>query len=500
MAARSPVSRTSAPGLRLGVRRLAGHLSALAARERLRDPPLAALAALSVLLAVASLALPSAPGYDPWSWLIWGRELGDLDLSTSEGPAWKPLPVLVTAALTSLAEDLAPEAWLVVARAGAILATLLAAWLARRLSGGSRAAGIAAGAGLLLVPGWVEGAAVGTSEGLLVGLALLALKNVRDGRLRAAFVLGVLAALLRVEAWPFVAVLGALVVRDDRAALGPVLLAGVGVGVLWFVPEWLASGELLRSADRARVPNPGAPGLAARPVLATLATALSLTPAIALAGLAALAAGARARVARPARDAYVVAGVGAAWIVLVAAMSELGFSGEARYLLPGVALLTAAGMAGPFVLLSAATPRHARLRRAGRRVVAVLLALALAGSAYARADALREGLAGVAYGAALAGDLERAIAGAGSARDLMRCGPPYVGAYRGPMLAWTLGLHKTEIDFVPSRPGVAFRSRLGRGSPLAPPGPPGGADHSLRRGLWLIEGACEPASARGRAR
>ena len=34
----------------------------------------AALCAGCVVLAVASLALPSAPSYDPWAWLVFGKE------------------------------------------------------------------------------------------------------------------------------------------------------------------------------------------------------------------------------------------------------------------------------------------------------------------------------------------------------------------------------------------------------------------------------------------
>jgi hypothetical protein len=38
-------------------------------------------------LAALSLLTPSAPTYDPWSWIIWGREVVHLDLSTVGGPS-----------------------------------------------------------------------------------------------------------------------------------------------------------------------------------------------------------------------------------------------------------------------------------------------------------------------------------------------------------------------------------------------------------------------------
>ena len=57
------------------------------------------LVALGVLVlsAVIVRALGTRPGYDPYGWLIWGRETlaGTLDLGGA--PSWKPLPFLFTA-------------------------------------------------------------------------------------------------------------------------------------------------------------------------------------------------------------------------------------------------------------------------------------------------------------------------------------------------------------------------------------------------------------------
>jgi hypothetical protein len=56
----------------------------------------AALILASLAVAAVSLVFPSAPTYDPWAWIVWGREIAHLDLSTVGGPSWKPLPVLFT--------------------------------------------------------------------------------------------------------------------------------------------------------------------------------------------------------------------------------------------------------------------------------------------------------------------------------------------------------------------------------------------------------------------
>lgn len=451
---------------------------------------------LSLGLALASLALPSAPGYDPWSWLTWGREVVSLDLSTSEGPAWKPLPVVVTAALAPLGEEIAPAAWLTVARAGAILALLVASGLARRLAGGSIAAGLATALGILLIPGWIEHAAVGNAEGLLTALLLLGLAGLLEGRPRTALALIAVAALIRLEVWPFLAVLAAAVWRRQRD-VRPWLVAGsAGLLALWVVPDWLASGELLRSADRARVPNPGAPALAARPALAALAEAARAPHPAALAGLAflALAASVHLRAWARAHDALLAGLTGAAWTLLVATMSELGFSGELRYLLPGAVLVVVAGTAGLFLVASAA---RERIGRDPSPALVAATATALALSALDRADTIGEQTARTAHGAVLAADLDRAIEQAGGSGRLRRCGRPHVGPYRGPMLAWALGVHKADVAFTPARAGVTFRSRLTAASRVEPSAAP--ADWRVRTARWEIAGSCRPAAAHGPA-
>src|SRR3954469_19723493 len=90
--------------------------------------------AVCAALAVASLALPSGPTYDPYAWLIWGRDLAHLDLTTTGGgTSWKPLPALIDALLSPLG-GAAADGWLVVARAGALFAVFMAFRLAWRLA------------------------------------------------------------------------------------------------------------------------------------------------------------------------------------------------------------------------------------------------------------------------------------------------------------------------------------------------------------------------------
>src|SRR3954471_21467389 len=130
-----------------------------------------------VVLAVLVLAgltflVPSAPTYDPWAWIVWGREVLHLDLSTVEGPSWKPLPVLLTTPF-ALAGPLAPDLWLYVARAGALAGVVVLFGLVRRLGGGVVGASAAA-AGYAAAPWTIRNAAPGNSEGPLAALGLAA--------------------------------------------------------------------------------------------------------------------------------------------------------------------------------------------------------------------------------------------------------------------------------------------------------------------------------------
>src|SRR3954470_18529933 len=106
--------------------------------------------ALAVLaLTALTFLMPSAPTYDPWAWIVWGREVLHLDLSTVGGPSWKPLPVLFTTPF-ALFGGLAPDLWLFVARAGTIAGVVLLFTLGRRLAG--IAGGVAAAAPYALAP------------------------------------------------------------------------------------------------------------------------------------------------------------------------------------------------------------------------------------------------------------------------------------------------------------------------------------------------------------
>ena len=323
-------------------------------------------------LAALSLLGPSQPTYDPWAWLIWGRDIVHLDLVTTAGPSWKPLPVLFTTPFALLG-DAPRRSCGSSSRAPAGCSrwpwrTGSRARLGGRAAGVDRAPSRSPGANL-----FASFATRGNSEGLLVGLALWAVERHLDGRRRDAFLLGVGCALLRPETWPFVALYGVWLVaahRHDAAARGASSRSSAARAqpspLLWFVPEYIGSGDFFRAASRALEPVPNSPAQAAHPFLAVFTnSATALSPPAYVGGVAGRAARAVAARARRPRRTVVLALAAAATVLMVtvAVLAEIGFTGNLRYVaLPAsiVCVLAGVGWAGLSQLVRSPGGRTAR--------------------------------------------------------------------------------------------------------------------------------------------
>jgi hypothetical protein len=455
-------------------------------------------------LAAFSLLFSTTPTYDPWAWIIWGREVVHLDLYTVGGPSWKPLPVLFTAPF-SLFGDAAPDLWLVIARAGGLLALAMAFRLGRRLAGGAAepsarhpaspnwsaaassrwgvVAGLVAAVTLLTSTGYIRAVWPGNSEGLLIALLLWAIDSHIAGRRSQAFVLGAFAALLRPETWPFLAIYGLWLAwrepRTRKLVIGSVL----AVLALWFLPELWGSGELLRAAERANNPDPQSPAFAKDPALEVVrryGAAISW-PLFGLAGV-----GLGAALVRGGRDRIAIwlALAAGAWLAMVALMTQAGYSGNPRYLMPVTAIACVlAGVGVVHILESLPVSRSALLRA----VVGFVLVVAAGYAAFNRPQ-LDADLLGLRHEAHLGDQLDGAVARAGGAKALLACGEPYTGAYQVPALAWRLHVHTIRVGLDPHPPAVVFRADRAVRMPPVPPQPPYRLLASS--GRWHVYGDC----------
>src|SRR5579875_2916138 len=235
----------------------------------------AGLAALTLALGALSLLAPSTPSYDPWSWTLWAREIvhGHLVI-TATGTSWKPLPMIATIPFALFGPAVAPDLWLVVARAGAIAAVLMAFHLARRLVAdvARERLGVERGlalhapatlAGLLALVAlgfaakgaYITDNGLGYSEALAAALVLLAIDCLLDGRHRAAFLTGFLVALDRPEIWLFWVPYGLWLARRERSMRPLVAACLAAQPVAWFLPVYLGSGHLGSSVARATHPR-----------------------------------------------------------------------------------------------------------------------------------------------------------------------------------------------------------------------------------------------------
>ena len=488
------------------------------------------LAAAALAVAAVSLLIPSTPSYDPWSWLVWGREILHGGLHTPGGPTWKPLPVIFTTVL-ALFGHLQPDLWLVIARAGATLTIFMVFKLAFRMtwwlqdagadsagSGTSRlgrfgpalVAGLIAAVSLALTGEFLDASALGYSEGLMVAATLIALERHVDGHYRQAFAVGFVAALDRPEVWIFWGPYGLWLMWKDPGARAMVIGLGVLTLLLWFVPQKLGGGSFTSGISRAHHPRSNSAAFASCPfctelkdhawplVLLRIKIAAAVGVLLAVVGLG------RGMRTRPgwrltslrerALLVLVLSGVfGVAWWVIVAVETQAGFSGNDRYLVLGSAFIVLAGGIG-FGWLAIVLVRLAgRVRRSGARSAlaapAGAAAAVLSGLVFVFApNWVGSNLIGIGkthgslvYQAHLREDLASLISSHGGAKAILACGPVMTEGFQVPMLAWYLNVRTIDVldqpatneaglDPVPAGkwPATIFQDRDNRGAELLP--------------------------------
>jgi hypothetical protein len=409
------------------------------------------------------LCLPNGLGYDPWSWMVWGRELDHGTIVTAgAASSIKPLPIGIDVLLAPFGAA-AGDLWLVFARAGIVISVVLVYHLARVLAG--RAAGITAAAGWLTayqVAGYL--ALEGMSEPLSAAFVLAAWDAHLGGRRWRAFVFGFLASLVRVELSAFLAMyaVAALVKTARRPRVAALTAAGLLalVPVAWLLPDLIGSGDLFRSAVRATYESQGGPLLSSVPGLAALSEASKmlvwpLVVAFVVDSAASLYAWARYRRVRP--TVWLACG---AWglLALEAVMVQLHLdTGAPRYLLPGVALVAVvAGCAWADALR--ALPRLLPKARPGilLAVAWVVLWAAPANALVQRAHQEQHDWAAAKSVQRLANELPRAVSRLGGRSAVLACGTIAAAPLQNPAVAWDLDVPLGYVGISPSGHGIVL--------------------------------------------
>jgi hypothetical protein len=473
----------------------------LATTRSLLSPPGFYLGLGVVALAVGALSLliPSTPSYDPWSWLVWAHQIvhGHLTITTG-GTSWKPLPMIFTVPF-ALFGRAAPDLWLVVARAGAFAAVVMVFRLAYRLTrqvGGlfgeisadvgtlttaapALLAGLIGAVSLALAAsgGFVSANTLGYSEGLATALLLITIERHLDGHPRQAFVVGFFVALDRPEIWLFWGPYGLWLFWKDPGARVLVAASAVMVLVLWFVPVKLGCGSFTCSVSRAVHPRSNSLAFASDPFEAELKEAAWPTMLLRIKIVAALVVlavagilwrayrrdGTAALFTAPnrARFAAALMGIaGLAWFVVIAVMTQIGFSGNNRYLVLGSALVDICGAVGfgwAALELAALAGRRASARMSAALQwattgLAALVFLFVPNWVGSNLISIPRTHGSLVYQAHLRQGLNQLVSRFGGAKKVLACGTVMTEGFQVPMVAWTLSVPTTRVEAPPGNP------------------------------------------------
>jgi hypothetical protein len=270
------------------------------------------------------------------------------------------------------------------------------------------------------------------------------------------------------------------------------------IPVLWFLPEYWGSGHFLRGVSRAQKPRSNSAAFAHCPFCSELVNHawLWMLLRIKLAALIGAVASAvlllRARGERGSwrlagtREHAMAAVLGAAllglgWFVLIAFMTQAGFSGNDRYLVLGASLIDIVGAA--VFAWGAAELAAGLIRRRGHAPVMVSAAVALLLAIYAlfpnwvgnNLISIQRTHGILVYQARLRSGAEAAIAKLGGPAKVLACGSVMTEGFQVPMVAYDLGVPILRVQAspnagqpVPPAPNVIFQAAANRGSHMLP--------------------------------
>ncbi|MBV8219853.1 MAG: hypothetical protein JO325_15425 [Solirubrobacterales bacterium] len=410
----SPAPEAAGAGSPAGPGRLAG-----------ASPLVVVVASAVVLLVVSTLIVlwaKTRPGFDPFGWLVWGRQTVAGNLNTNAAPSWKPLPYLFTAPFGLFGHY---QLWLwmitslAVSLAGAVFAGRIAYRLTARDSSDERwpayVAAVFAGLALLGLSSYWHYMLSSQSDPMIVTLCLAAIDCHLSGRYRWAYTAGALAALGRPEVWLFLGLYTIWAWLRVPSMRWLIVVEVVLVILLWFgIPAltsrtpFVAASNALGSGRRLRSDR----------VFGTIGRFLDLNTTVL--ELVALGAVALALVRRDRVTLALAAGI-CAWVIVEIAFSLHGWPGLGRYMFEPAGVLVALAGAGIGALLVEGR-RISRVAAWTGIALAAVIVLALVPPAVSRARSEHRDIRGQRVRTAQIGKLTGVIARLGVRLGSSRAG------------------------------------------------------------------------------
>jgi hypothetical protein len=419
------------------------------------------IAAAALFVAVAGFK----PSYDPYGWLVWGRQTLHWNLNTDGAPSWKPLTFLFTLPY-ALFGHAAVTLWTVTSVVGTLAGGVFAARIAFRLTGECPArpwapwvAGAFAGVGLLGIITYAHLTLIANSDQLNVALGLAAIDMHLSRRHGWAFAALVLAALGRPETWPFAGLYGAWIFGKFPSMR---LVAVVGLALIpafWFSIPAITSKSWLKPGDLALNQMTVIHGNKVIGVIQRWRGLYELPMQI-----AAVLGVAWAIVRRDA-ETLGLAAAAVLWVVIEIAFAYHGWSAVPRYLIEPAGVMIV--IAGAFVgrLLADTSSLSLPLRWAGPVLVLILLAT-LVPAASNRESVWHDGIDDARQDAKVLDRLADVVARVGGGSAIIACGQPVAKVQYQSQLAWAVGLNVGATGYNPRRsiargtPIVLFRQYL----------------------------------------
>jgi hypothetical protein len=142
-------------------------------------------------------------------------------------------------------------------------------------------------------------------------------------------------------------------------------------------------------------------------------------------------------------DILAVAAISLAWMLVVAALAQKGFTGNLRYVLPPAALLCVLAGPGWTALLRGRGP-----------VLAIVAAAAMAPGLVIWAGTVAGQFARLAADERVYDELPSVIERAGGEAAIRRCGGIFTGPFQTQALAWELHTRQRRIGLDPTLPGT----------------------------------------------